>query len=69
MIDYIIGIGVAALVVALVMRNIKRKKAGVSSGCGCGSSSWSSCSGCGCGCGSTECKSSEGGSQQPPKAD
>lgn len=69
MIDYIIGIGVAALVVALVIRNIRRRKNGGSVGCGCGSSSWNSCSGCGCGCESSECKSSEGSSQQSPKAD
>ena len=67
MIDYIIGIGVTILVVALVIRNIMRKKAGVSGGCG--SSSWSSCSGCGCGCESDGCKSPVESNQQPPQAD
>ena len=69
MIDYIIGIGVTILVVALVIRNIMRKKAGASGGCGCGSSSWSSCSGCGCGCENDGCKSPTESNQQPPQAD
>lgn len=64
MIDYIIGIGVTILVVALVIRNIMRKKAGASGGCGCGS-----CSGCGCGCESDGCKSPIESNQQPPQAD
>lgn len=57
MINYIIGFGVAALVVFIVLRGISRKKQGKSSGCGCGSSSWSSCSGCS-GCSSSSCSSS-----------
>lgn len=44
MIDYIIGFGVAALVVFLVVRGIKQKSRGKSGGCGCGCSSCSSCS-------------------------
>ncbi|MBO7163922.1 MAG: hypothetical protein J6V63_05780 [Spirochaetaceae bacterium] len=44
MINYIIGFGVAALVIFLVVRGVKRK--GQSSGCGCGCSSCSSFSSC-----------------------
>lgn len=46
MINYVIGFGVAALVVFLVVRGIKRKSRGESKGCGCGCSSCSSFSSC-----------------------
>lgn len=46
MINYVIGFGVAALVVFLVVHGIKRKSRGKSGGCGCGCSSCSSFSSC-----------------------
>ncbi|MDY3755431.1 MAG: hypothetical protein SOZ84_05415 [Treponema sp.] len=51
MINYIIGFGVAALVIFLVARGIKRSASGKSMGCGCGCgcsscSSFSSCNSC-----------------------
>ena len=47
MINYIIGFGVAALVIFLVVRGIRRSASGESKGCGCSScSSFSSCSSC-----------------------
>lgn len=47
MINYVIGFGVAALVIFLVVRGIKRRKSGQVGGCGCSScSSFSSCSSC-----------------------
>ena len=46
MINYVIGFGVAALVIFLVVRGIKRRRSGQSGGCGCGCSSCSSFSSC-----------------------
>lgn len=46
MIDYIIGIGVAALVIGIIIRQIKRHKKGESIGCGCGCNSCPSADSC-----------------------
>lgn len=46
MINYIIGFGVAALVIFLVARGIKRSASGKSMGCGCGCTTCSSRGSC-----------------------